>query len=145
MKPIFLSFDISVQCRSTIIMANKYQIVKTFRRLFRRFQYIHPSKRHIVLITLCFWLSAITLWTIRRSPLNNNNNESLNPNTNILDNVVLEIFSGETNPYYNEIDKWHRNDSNLPKLFPTSQTSSRSEFRNTNVEKFTKDFLNFFP
>ena len=105
-----------MQCRSTIMMANKYQIVKTFRRLFRRFQYIHPSKRHIVLITLCFWLSAITLWTIRRSPLNNNNNEFLNPNTNILDNVVLEIFSGETNPYYNEIDKWHRNDSNLPKL-----------------------------
>ena len=122
MKPIFLSFDISVQCRSTIIMANKYQIVKTFRRLFRRFQYIHPSKRHIVLITLCFWLSAITLWTIRTS---NNNNQNGNLNHNILDNVVLVVVSAETNPYYNEIDKWHRNDSNLPKLFPTSQTSSR--------------------
>ena len=80
--------------------------VKIFRRFFRRYHYIHPNKRHILLITICFWLSGITLWTFRA----------------IHDEPILVINSVNTNPYYATIESWHKNDSILPKLFP-SKTS----------------------
>lgn len=45
-------------------------IRKKLRRIFRKFQYIHPSQRHVLVIIACFWLSIVALWTIptKKSP-----------------------------------------------------------------------------
>ena len=90
----------------------KYLYVKQIRRFARRFQYIHPSKRHLVLITICFWISAITLWTIRTTQ-----------NTSEAGGLFEDATDANTNnPYYAQIESWHKDDANLPKLFPNSNS-----------------------
>ena len=74
-------------------------VSKKIRRFFRRFQYIPPTKRHILLITVCFWMSAITLWSIRH------------------ENGFADF---EKDPFYTvihqKISKWHKSDEKLPSL-----------------------------
>ena len=94
--------------------------MKKLRRFWRRFQYIHPTKRHIVLITMCFWLSGITLWTIRK--IHNESNENIFIDENNF--VVYDHKDPFNTVVHQTIAKWHHQKSsgNLPKLFPKSNS-----------------------
>ena len=93
--------------------------LKKLRRFWRRFQYIHPTKRHIVLITMCFWLSGITLWTIRK--INNESGENIFIDENNF--VVYEHKDPFNTVVHQTIAKWHQNDDKvIPKLFPKSNS-----------------------
>ena len=66
----------------------------------------------MVLITICFWISAITLWTIRTTQ-----------NTSEAGGLFEDATDANTNnPYYAEIESWHKDDANLPKLFPNTHS-----------------------
>ena len=85
---------------------------KKVRRFWRKFLYIHPKNRHILLITICFWLSCATLWTVRHR-IDDRNSVVVDDNF-----IVLQ----EQNPFYTTIHRqirhWHLDDPVVPKLFP---------------------------
>ena len=94
----------------------KTSTMKKLRRLWRRIQYIHPTKRHIVLITICFWLSGITLWTIRKVH-NNEEQDGIFIDENNF--VVYEHKDPFNTVVHQTIAKWHQSDpKTIPKLFP---------------------------
>ena len=93
-------------------------IRKKFRRFFRKFQYIHPTQRHILLITTCFWVSAVTLWTIQKSNYSSESVDDL-----YIDGDNLIIYERIKDPFntviHKQIAKWHSDDSETqPKLLP---------------------------
>ena len=96
-------------------------IRKKIRRFCRKFQYIHPTQRHILLITTCFWVSAVTLWTIQKS--NYSASESIIDDLYIDHGDNLIIYERIKDPFntviHKEIAKWHNDDSEAqPKLIP---------------------------
>ena len=96
-------------------------LIKKCRRLFRRFQYIHPTKRHIVLISICFWFSGITLWSIRK--FHPEDSEVFIDNDNL---VVYEHKDPFNTIMHQNIAKWHQNDTTLPVLFPFENSKWRT-------------------
>ncbi len=94
------------------------------RRLWRRFQYIHPTRRPIILVTVCIWISSITLWSIRHV-----NNQDLSTSAFLTDDnsfVVFEPKSPFDTVVHKSIVKWHREGSVQPKLFPGAGSKWRS-------------------
>jgi hypothetical protein len=89
-------------------------MARILRRLGRRFQYVHPTKRHIILITLCFWLSGIALWSIRHFDGDTNGD--------YMEDTDLFWRSKNLNNYdsvvHQRIRKLHESDTVRPKLYP---------------------------
>lgn len=92
------------------------------RRLFKKLQYTHPSKRHFIIIATCFWLSGIALWTIRG--LHDNRRKEgtsvlLQEEIVALESAVEDAFNRVT---HKEIEAWHLDDEVQPNLFPAANS-----------------------
>ena len=93
-------------------------IRKKIRRFCRKFHYIHPTQRHILLITACLWVSVVTLWTVhvhKDSSFHNSSNDDV-----FIDGDNLVVYKAK-NPFdtviHQKISEWHHNDKvQLPKL-----------------------------
>ena len=96
--------------------------MKKFRRFLRKFQYTHPTKRHIVLITICFWLSGITLWTIKGFRDDHEEDKPIFEEDSLLVYHNEDPFNGVI---HKEIESWHNDDKNRPKLLPSSDSKWR--------------------
>lgn len=99
-------------------------VFKKCRRFWRRFQYIPPPKRHILLITVCFWLSAITLWSIRHLDTEHYSETADHSSFIFYEHASKDPFN---TVIHSAIANWHRNDTkNQPKLLPTQNSPWRS-------------------
>ena len=92
-------------------------IQKKFRRICRKYHYIHPTKRHILLVTICFWVSIVTLWTLQQ---NNYSFNHYSVNDVHVDGDNLIVYDAK-NPFntiiHHQINEWHQDDVVKPKLF----------------------------
>merc|ERR1712080_150966 len=86
-------------------------VVKKLRRFWRRFQYIHPTKRHVILITACFWVSGITLWSVRQTG-------NGPPGHHIFIDDHFIVYDEHKDPFntviHKTIEQWHLNDNVQP-------------------------------